>query len=210
MPPTEYTFSELRRGLAHYQTRTGALPDSLGAMCPGNSRDECPWRSSLFEYRDTWRRPVLYSRVDGEFELRSAGPDGVASNSDDLVFRPSLERAVVARIASCYKISLPWWKEYPYEWLDLLPESTSVGHYRASPVPGIYRVAYWQPISADSIIVAWVSQHHAREFHLRIYADSLVGRARLGAGFASGRGERLRPHRVVAFRSNCRAPTTTS
>ena len=199
-PLTSYTFSELRAGIAHHAQTSGTLPDSLGALCsaPGPA---CPWRNPGVEILDGWGRRIAYRRLDGEFELRSWGADGVEASADDIVFRPSVERATVTRLAGCYRVALPWWKDYPEDWLELLPDSTGIGEFHLWPDEfGFFRMASWQPISPDSIVVSWVSQHYSREFHLRVFPDSLVGVASQGVGFARGREPAFRRRRVVAHR----------
>lgn len=63
--------------------------------------------------RDSWGRAIRYRLIPGEYELRSAGPDGVFESGDDLVFVPSQRQAQVDAFAGCYAVSLEWAPGFP-------------------------------------------------------------------------------------------------
>ena len=60
-----------------YERRTGSLPERLADL-PAAGMQPDPWLA------DGWGQAIRYTRRGSEFELRSAGPDGVFETSDDL------------------------------------------------------------------------------------------------------------------------------
>lgn len=197
-------FHVLREGIARYVDTAGHLPDSLRAICPSLEGERCHWLPFGYQLEDAWGRSVRYSRIGGEYELRSPGRDGRTGTADDIVFRPSVERALVAQVAGCYQVHLPWWLEFPGEF-RLDSTTLDIGAYSASPKVPPYRLVVWSPIAADSVAVQWIETHHARQLRLHVGADSLVGYSAVGIGMASWRGATQRRYEVIAHRQPCKA-----
>jgi hypothetical protein len=141
---------------------------------------------------DSWARAIRYRLVPGEYELRSAGPDGVFENADDLVFVPSRWQAQIGAFVGCYAVSLEWAPGFPGQRLVL---DTVDGRQRVRPSLTSGRPGGWSP-AGDSVIIAWDGGPHAHdtqlELRLRTAGDSLVG---------TGRARRGAPRPVVAVRS---------
>ena len=67
--------SKLTAVVARFQRRTGHPPRSLDELIPGD----------LLGFRpDPWGNAFIYRRSSEEFEVRSAGPDGVVGTDDDV------------------------------------------------------------------------------------------------------------------------------
>ena len=70
------------RGFLLDAASTGAeLPSSLEQALPSGLAP----RSRSEMVRDGWDRPLRYRRFQGDFEVRSAGPDGRFDTGDDMV-----------------------------------------------------------------------------------------------------------------------------
>ena len=79
VPRQEYRLTMLQERLGA-QLRSGrAFPARLDEFAPPVA--EVPWLSTC----DTWGHRIRLSRVEREYELRSAGPDGVFETADDIV-----------------------------------------------------------------------------------------------------------------------------
>lgn len=63
-----------------FHTRTGRLPERPEDLSGAGFN---PYLGIV----DEWQRPVVFSRIEDEFEVRSAGPDGALNTSDDIVLR---------------------------------------------------------------------------------------------------------------------------
>lgn len=74
----EYRLTMLQERLAA-QLRAGRpFPERLEEFAPPVA--EVPWLSTC----DTWGHRIRIARTDREYELRSAGPDGVFATADDI------------------------------------------------------------------------------------------------------------------------------
>ena len=81
---TDLTLTQVASVVSSYQEETGELP-----------RDEAEFAKILsasgLERMDAWDHPLRYRRLaEGEFELRSAGPDGKFDTNDDSPLRKSM------------------------------------------------------------------------------------------------------------------------
>jgi len=93
---TESRIGAVRRAIVDFMQTHGQLPGSIEDLCKeGSPCRFMPISQDRGGLRDGWGRPILYRQVEGEYELRSTGPDGNRGNADDLVFRPSWEHARV-------------------------------------------------------------------------------------------------------------------
>lgn len=75
---TQHRFAILRDLIYRHSRVTGMLPDHLEPIVQ-------PFKKEGATLLDAWNRPVVYTRRDKEYELRSAGMDGVLNTDDDLV-----------------------------------------------------------------------------------------------------------------------------
>jgi hypothetical protein len=64
--------------IATYRDRTGRLPENLSEL---QSVGLAPYLG----ISDGWKNPLVYTKRDTDFEIRSAGPDGIAGSGDDMV-----------------------------------------------------------------------------------------------------------------------------
>lgn len=75
---TEASRGTIEQGVISYQLTTGAYPATLNQLVP-NDLTTLPL--------DGWQRPFIYTLTPNgptPFDLRSAGPDGVAGTADDI------------------------------------------------------------------------------------------------------------------------------
>jgi hypothetical protein len=79
----EYRLTMLTERLGAYMREGHPFPSSVDDFAP--RVPEVPWLSTC----DPWGHRVRLTRADREYELRSAGPDGVFGTADD-VFRTGL------------------------------------------------------------------------------------------------------------------------
>lgn len=193
---TRSRMRDLREAIAQYAQAQGQFPESLQEIC----RDGSPCRlmppsQDCRGVRDGWGRPFLYRLVDGEYELRSLGADGRPSTDDDLVFRPSLERAWAGTVSGCYKTAFGGWPEFPKD-VVLVLDTTALdpGAFVLRPVPEPYDGGSWKPRSQDSLLLEWFDVHSSARIRLRQFGDSLVGMAER---------PRHKPTRIVAHRTDC-------
>ncbi|HEX2080515.1 MAG TPA: hypothetical protein VHG08_22620 [Longimicrobium sp.] len=191
--------------IAWFSDTIGGLPETLQELCPGVERG-CPWMLPGWRFTDVWERPFRYTRLGGdEFELRSAGPDGAFDTADDVVYRPSAERALVARASGCYRMVQNGWKEFSGDELRLdsaevpmHPTFRRGRAYHASPLDAV-----WEGVGNDSIAVRWVGIHSSMNYVLHVGRDTLSGYSTIGIGMASYWGPDHRRSRVLAVRTAC-------
>jgi len=82
-----YRLTMLQERLGAHLREGNPFPARLEQFAPPVA--EVPWLSTC----DPWGHRVRFSRVDQQFELRSAGPDGVFDTADDLVRSDLIPRA---------------------------------------------------------------------------------------------------------------------
>ncbi|MCK6482245.1 MAG: hypothetical protein L6R43_19500, partial [Planctomycetes bacterium] len=101
---TPITVCYHRVSVINYAKARGKLPESLAEAAKetlviekdkgedGSSGTVKIDMKSGGQDADTWQRPLRYTKNDGDgsFEVRSAGPDGVFDNADDIVERGNL------------------------------------------------------------------------------------------------------------------------
>jgi hypothetical protein len=75
----EYRLMMLQARVEGYMRRTGRRPERLFDFSEAVA--EVPWLSTC----DAWRHRVVFLPRGDEYELRSAGPDGVLGTADDVV-----------------------------------------------------------------------------------------------------------------------------
>ena len=75
---TQHRLAILRDLIYRHSRVTGMLPDRLEPIVQ-------PYKQEGATLLDAWNRPVVYTRRDKEYELRSAGKDGVLNSDDDIV-----------------------------------------------------------------------------------------------------------------------------
>lgn len=192
---TQYRLREIRQVIIEFEGDSSRLPGTLEEICrPGDPCPFMPAEDNERGPRDGWDHPFQYRLIDGEYELRSTGKDGLAGTVDDLAFRPSLERAVVDRVAGCYRIDLSWWSSTVPSVYLMGKESHYPGTYRLEPrLPNFYG-GYWHVAGQDSVLLEWREQHSAVSLELRVARDSLTGTAYL---------PRRPPRPIVALRTAC-------
>jgi len=83
-----YRLTMLQERLTAYIREGHYFPARVDQFAPPVA--EVPWLSTC----DPWGHRVRLSRVERQFELRSAGPDGVFDNEDDVVRSDLLPRPV--------------------------------------------------------------------------------------------------------------------
>jgi hypothetical protein len=181
--PGEVTAAKLQQmhgALLEFRALQGHLPDSLELVCRRDSR-LCELASRESWKTDGWGRAFSYVRSDEEFELHSAGADGLAGTPDDMAISSLMERSRVRAIAGCYATSRSWWKELPGNLilLDTVPRGSG---YALLPDAGSY-VGRWVPEGTDSVRLAWIFADQSMTLVVRHHADSLVGRALNGRSF---------------------------
>lgn len=192
---TRSRIQHIREAIAEYALAKGRLPETLQEICP--DRTPCglmPPSNDRQGLRDGWGRPFVYNPVNGEYEVRSIGPDGSPGTSDDLVFRPSSERSRALSLAGCYKLDLGLWEEFPGRVFVLDTAVLAPGVFVLRPVPKQYDQASWGVRSQDSVLLELAEIHSIVRIRFRQLGDSLVGAA-----------ERLQrgPSKVVAHRTKC-------
>jgi hypothetical protein len=77
---TRRVLSGLELVISAFRARHGDFPENIAALRAAGLQP-------LLGERDGWGNPVAYTRWRGGIELRSAGPDGVPENADDVVSR---------------------------------------------------------------------------------------------------------------------------
>lgn len=90
-------------GINHYQDSLEHLPTDLEEVCAANA-----WWCLLASpgwVVDGWGQPLLYRPSNGDFEIRSLGPDHTRDTDDDLVLTSYYEREQVDKLAGCYSLS---------------------------------------------------------------------------------------------------------
>jgi len=185
----------VQEAISEFRLARGRLPASLDEICP--LQQQCqymPVSSGRGGIRDEWGRPLLYSTIDGEFELRSLGVDAMDQTVDDLIFRPSAVQRLIENSIGCYDINLAWWKDFPGGQLVLDSIRTSLHGMRVQPTVQS-RIASWSVRLPDSISVEWAEEHSIAHLGFRVTGDSLVGTARI-----PGHSQRS----VIARRAVCR------
>ena len=191
---TQARMREIRTAISEYTSTHGRLPRSLEEICAiGTPCTLMPMSNNRVGLLDAWGRPFVYSVPEGEYELRSVGPDGIAGTADDFVFRPSVERFRIRSIAGCYRADLSWWKEFPGTVLAL-DTVRAMGALVLKPVPEPFHGALWELGRRDSLQLHWVVGPSVSTIWLRQVGDSLVGTANI-------HGHRARS--VVAYRTKC-------
>ena len=87
---TDAMFPPLERTYARSRIARAVLRDYFAANghYPVRLRDALDLEPSypVSPYMDGWERPWLYQRTEFDYELRSAGADGLPDTSDDIVF----------------------------------------------------------------------------------------------------------------------------
>ncbi len=193
--PGEVTTSRLRQmhgALLEFRARQGQLPDSLELVCRRDAR-LCELKSADSWKLDGWGRPFGYSHSDGEFDLRSAGADGLARTVDDMEISSRIERRLVRAVAGCYLTTTSWWKHLRGNMiqLDTVPRGSG---YILLPDAGDY-VGRWVPEGVEAVRLAWIRGDQSMTLRLRHHADSLVGRrvanGRLLVGVKTSCAERV-------------------
>ncbi len=179
--PGEVTAAKLRQmhgALLEFRALDGRLPDSLELVCRRDGR-LCELEAAISWKTDGWGRMFRYVRSDGEFELRSGGPDGLIGTADDMEISSLIERGRVHAVAACYLTPRAWWNQLADNVivLDTVPRGSG---YTLLPDAGEY-VGRWVPEGFDSVRLAWIRADQSMTLRLRSYADSLVGRA-VGTG----------------------------
>ena len=89
-PPLVPTSTGYQLPLTQFSTDTGRLPtnaEGLAALltAPPNLPN---WNGPYIQHpaNDPWGRPYVYrTLINGDFDLRSAGPDGQPNTRDDIV-----------------------------------------------------------------------------------------------------------------------------
>ena len=80
---TQVRLHAIELAVESFRRDHGSYPDSLRAM----TADDMGRVDDLYRL-DGWKRPFNYNAANGQYEIRSSGPDGVLHTSDDLV-RPA-------------------------------------------------------------------------------------------------------------------------
>jgi hypothetical protein len=88
-----YRLQMLQERLSAHLRDTGKVPQRLFDFA--DSVAEVPWLSTC----DPWGHRVVFVPRAGEYDLRSAGPDGILGTADDIV-RSDMLRAPGARAAA--------------------------------------------------------------------------------------------------------------
>lgn len=191
---TESRMAALRQVIAQYVQTRGQLPGTLQEICrDGVPRPLMPASQDLQGLRDGWGRPFVYRQIGGEYELRSLGADGEPETADDLVFRPSWERAWFLAASGCYTTDFARWPEFQGAVLVLDTVSVYPGAYVLEPSPYPYR-GLWRAPARDSLVLEWAEVHSIARMWLRREGDAL-------RGLAERPGYRSR--KIVATRTIC-------
>lgn len=188
--PSSVTTARLRYThgvLLSFHAEQGGLPDSLAVVCATDT-ELC--RLKL----DGWGRPVVYSRMNGDFLLRSSGADGVLNTTDDIVLSSANERSKVHALAGCYSVSMPWWESFNSNMI-VLDTTPFIEGYDARPSDvEPFLGAEWIPHRADSLTLYWIGVDEGVSLRLTLRNDSLLGLARDVDGHM---------HRVTAIATTC-------
>jgi len=176
-------------GVKSFAAERGRLPQTIEELNDASFPARYVGAGGL---RDSWGRAIRYRLVPGEYELRSAGPDGVFENADDLVFVPSQRQAQIDAFVGCYDVSVGWVHGFRGRQMVL---DTAGGRLRVRPSLTSGTPGGWSP-AGDSVFIAWDGGPHAHdtrlELRLRMAGDSLAGTGRESDGA---------PRPVVAVRS---------
>ena len=78
-PRAAYRLTMLQERLLGFVRQNQKRPERLFEFA--DSVAEVPWLSTC----DPWRHRVVYTPREDEYELRSAGPDGILKTDDDIV-----------------------------------------------------------------------------------------------------------------------------
>lgn len=164
---TRVAIRELHGILERYRTVRGGIPTQLDDVCRFDPQI-CAHKTTL-ERADAWGRLIVYSRTDGEYELRSAGPDGRLSTMDDVVLSSARERVIVSRFAGCYHVNGDWTpvdeklrSQVSFENLRLNTTTTDDavgGGYTLAGGPPAYVAghAFWYPTDSNRITISWTT-----------------------------------------------------
>lgn len=78
---TRFRLIGLKIAVERFDSLRGRLPDRVQdfTVIPPGLHEEQSYRY------DAWRHPVVFTSIPPDFELRSAGPDGVLHTADDIV-----------------------------------------------------------------------------------------------------------------------------
>lgn len=81
---TKGSLASIGLAISVYETDCGAFPPTLQSLMTKGT--EAGWRGPYLDKPavDAWGKDIAYTPKDNSFELRSAGPNGVAGDTDDI------------------------------------------------------------------------------------------------------------------------------
>lgn len=173
---TRSRFREARALITKLTRTLGRLPGSTAEICAvGRLREVMPIGQDLRGLLDGWNQPIEYRLLGEEFELRSAGADGVTGTRDDIVFQPSVEAALVSETIGCYEGLKDAWPAPLDRIIVLDATEPAPGAFRLWSVPRGYRAGTWQLLSEDALDLKWMEVHAELRVYLRRSGDTVAG-----------------------------------
>lgn len=171
------TREQIRRihgAVGQFRQMQGRLPGSLEEICDSGA-DPCLLLPPERWATDRWGYRILLTPTDsGDYEIRSAGPDGKPQTSDDIVLSSSAERAGVRRFAGCYAANLPKWRGQALDTIVLSRSPIQGGEYELRPIVSGYRSS-WAPFEGDSILAIWTDGFSGLGLLADVVDDTLRG-----------------------------------
>jgi hypothetical protein len=180
---------ELHRKIERFRLIHGQLPPALINLCDSISTN-CRANESV-RVEDAWGQGIAYSSSNGEFELRSAGPDGTTMTDDDLLVLSAQERSNTRGLAGCYVPQGDPWVgvDQGTKRLIALRElmlDTVVteywGGYAVQGEPSAFSGGhqFWQPTDSATLVVIWTVGFASERLELTRRDSMLSGRWSIG------------------------------
>ena len=86
---TKTQLNSLKSNIQMYVIRLNGLPDSLQALVdgPSDAAKKAKWVAPIINEvpHDAWDNPLVYTLNQGQYEIRSGGPDGQVNSDDDIL-----------------------------------------------------------------------------------------------------------------------------
>lgn len=202
--------------IERFRSNHGRLPESLTTICALTPATCQPDETARL--RDGWGQPISFRASNGEFELRSGGPDLRLMTSDDLLLASILERRAVRRLSGCYRVEGEAWDNLEPQIrqrvsfgelvLDTSVATNGGSGYAVAPTPTAYAGgdAFWRPEDSTSLVAIWTVGLAAEQLILTARDSLLFGQWSIGDDARSTRAR----GRIVLKRKPCSGATQPS